>query len=335
MKTLIYFFGCLCLPVRGALWGLAMVHNSPEMPALVSVDAASGSTRLAGPPLAPLAATGDLATVDSKRSVLWYLGDTGTLGTTLAGVSLTTGALICQAQVLVREIGFVGFGQSLNLNAAADTLIISGIVTNFTTNKSSHVVYSASADPERCGAALKYIGSFDSDSTFVPMCHASALDVASQRLFLSLATGSSSFAVGIVDLKTGALARVDAEDAGSGKQLVGMKFDPSSGTLVGLASTADYAQLELVQLTPESGKWRTRVVPNTQFPVVMGNMGSVSAFDAASGTLYALLAANTTTQETRLGVVDVASATLTAAPVLQPVGLGLMLNLVFADETRL
>jgi hypothetical protein len=167
------------------------------------------------------------------------------------------------------------------------------------------------------------------------MCHASALDVASQRLFLGLATGSSSFAVGIVDLKTGALARVDAEDAGSGKQLVGMKFDPSSGTLVGLASTADYAQLELVQLSPESGKWRTRVVPNTQFPVVMGNMGSVSAFDAVSGTLYALLAANTTTQETRLGVVDVATATLTAAPVLQPVGLGLMLNLVFADETRL
>ena len=311
-----------------------MVHNSPEMPALVSVDAASGSTKLAGPPLAPLAATGDLAAVDSKRSVLWYLGDTSALGTTLAGVSLATGALVCQAQVLVREIGFVGFGQSLNLNAAADTLIISGIVTNFTTNKSSHVVYSASADPARCGAALKLIGSFGSDSTYVPMCHASALDVASQRLFLGLATGSSSFAVGIVDLKTGALARVDAEDAGSGKQLVGMKFDPSSGTLVGLASTADYAQLELVQLTPESGKWRIRMV-NTQFPVVMGNMGSVSAFDAVSGTLYALLAANTTTQETRLGVVDVATATLTAAPVLQPVGLGLMLNLVFADETRL
>ena len=60
----------------------------------------------------------------------------------------------------------------------------------------------------------------------------------------------------------------------------------------------------------------------------------MSAFDAASGTLFALLAANTTTQEIRLAAVDVASATIQGGepPVLEPVGLGLLLNLVFADE---
>ena len=323
-------------PVAGGqLYGLAMVHNSPEEPALVRVDGATGGCALAGPALSPLAATGDLASVDSARGVLWYLGDTGALGTTLAGVSLLNGSLICQQSVPIREIGFVGFGQSVNFLAATDELIISGIVTNATTNVTAHVVFRASADPARCGSPLKRIGGFVGDADYVPMLHASALDAAAQRLFLGLATGSSSFAVGIVDLATGKLEKVDAEDSSDGHQLVGMKFDAASGTLVGLASGADYATLYLVQLAPETGKWRVRTVP-TAFPVVMGNAGSVSAFDAASGTLFALLAANTTTQEIRLASVDIASATIPGGepPVLQPVGLGLMLNLVFADETR-
>ena len=153
----------------------------------------------------------------------------------------------------------------------------------------AHVVFRASADPARCGSPLARIGGFVGDADYVPMLHASALDAAAQRLFLGLATGSSSFAVGIVDLATGKLEKVDAEDSSDGHQLVGMKFDAASGTLVGLASGADYASLYLVQLAPETGKWRVRTVP-TAFPVVMGNAGSVSAFDAASGTLFALLA---------------------------------------------
>ena len=317
----------------GQLWGLAMVHNSPEMPALVRVDGATGGCALAGPALSPLAATGDLASVDSARGVLWYLGDTAEYGTTLAGVSLANGSLVCQQAVPIREIGFVGFGQSINYLAATDELLVSGIVSNATTNVSAHVVFRASADPARCGSPLARVGGFVGDADYVPMLHASALDAANQRLFLGLATGSASFAVGIVDVKTGRLEKVDAEDASDGRQLVGMKFDPASGTLVGLASSADYASLALVQLAPETGKWRVRTVPSA-FPVVMGNEGSVSAFDAASGTLFALLAANTTTQEIRLAAVDVASATIQGGepPVLEPVGLGLLLNLVFADE---
>ena len=317
----------------GPLWGLAMVHNSPEEPALVSLDAATGGCALAGPALSPLAATGDLAAVDSARGVLWYLGDTGALGTTMAGVSLANGSLICEQAVPVREIGFVGFGQSMNYLAATDELIMTGIVTNASTNISAHVVFRASADPARCGSPVTRVGGFVGDADYVPMLHASALDAASQRLFLGLATSSSAFAVGIVDLATGKLEKVDAEDSSDGHQLIGMKFDPTSGTLVGLASSADYTTLYQVQLAPETGKWRVRTVP-TAFPVVMGNAGSVSAFDAASGTLFALLAANTTTQETRLGSVDVASATIAGGepPVLQPVGLGLLLNLVFANE---
>jgi hypothetical protein len=316
------------------LFGLAMVHNSPEMPALVRIEASTGSAKLAGPGLSALAATGDLAAVDSKRGVFWYLGDTGALGTTLAGVSLTNGSLICQQAVPIREIGFVGFGQSLNFLPATDELVISGIVTNFTTNVSAHVVFRASADPARCGSPIARVGGFVGDADYVPMLHASALDPAAQRLFLGLATASTSFAVGIVDIATGKLTRVDAEDANDGHQLIGMKWCAASGTLVGLASGADYASLHQVELTPETGKWRVRQVP-TDFPVVMGNEGSVSAFDSASGTLFAMLAANTTTQELRLAAVDVATATISSSPpVLEQVGLGLYFNLVVPDELR-
>lgn len=316
--------------LRGSLaglWGLAMVHNSPEMPALTRINSTTGAQTIEGPGLASLAATGDLATVDSSRGVLWYLGDTAALGTTLTGVSLFNGTIICEQAVPIREIGFVGFGQSLNLLPARDALVATGIQSQ--NNVSSHVVFMASADPARCGAPLTRVGSFAPDADYVPMLHASALDAAGQRLFLGLATGPSSFAVGIVDLATGALLRVDAEDASH--TLVGMKFDPASGLLTGLASSADYAQLLLVQLSPGTGAWRVREVASP-FPVVMGNAGSVSAYDAGSGALFALLAANTSTAEVRLAAVDVASATLRSAPVLQQVGLGLLLNLAFADE---
>jgi hypothetical protein len=309
------------------LWGLAMVHNSPEMPALVRVNASSGGVVLAGPPLSPLAATGDLAVVDAARSVLWYLGDTGALGTTLAGVSLSNGSIICEQAVPIREIGFVGFGQSLNFLPQRDALVISGIQTSG--NVSTHAVFLAPADPARCGAPLTRLGGFSGDADYIPMLHASAVDVAGERLFLGLATGPSSLAVGTVDLRTGALRRVDAEDGA--RQLIGMKFDPRSGLLTGLASSADYSALSLLQLSPETGAWRARAVP-TGFPVVMGNGGSVSAFDAGSGTLFALLAANTSTSELRLAAVDVASAAVVSAPALQQVGLGLLLNLAFANE---
>jgi len=330
MRLALLFAARACSAVN--LWGLGMVHNSPEMPALVRIDSATGGASLAGPGLSPLAATGDLAAVDSKRGVLWYLGDTSA-GTTLAAVSLVNGSLVCQRPVPVREIGFVGFGQSLNFLASSDELVMSGITTNSSTNVSAHAVFRAPADPALCGSAAPFarVGAFLGDADYVPMLHASALDTASSRLFLGLATSSSSFAVGVVDLKTGQLDRVDAEDAADGQQLVGIKYDPTSETLVGLASGADYATLFLVQLAPMTGKWLVRQVP-TAFPVVMGNAGSVSAFDAATGTLWAMLAANTSSDELRLAAVDVATATITSSPVLQPVGLGLLFNLVFGNE---
>lgn len=68
------------------------------------------------------------------------------------------------------ELGFVGFGQSLNFDAATDTLIISGIVVNATTNVTSHLVLRGPA--AACGPFVE-IGRFG-DADYVPMLHASA-----------------------------------------------------------------------------------------------------------------------------------------------------------------
>ena len=54
-------------------------------------------------------ATGDLGTIDSKRGIFYYLGDSS-LGTTLVGLSLKDGSMACSTAIPFREIGFVGFG---------------------------------------------------------------------------------------------------------------------------------------------------------------------------------------------------------------------------------
>lgn len=159
-----------------------------------------------------------------------------------------------------------------------------------------------------------------------------AADPAAQRLFVGLATSASGFAVGVIDLASGTMVRVDAESATNGDLLVGMKWHAQSATLVGVASTSDYLGLDLVQLDPMSGKWTLTPVV-TDYPVVLGNAGSVSALDAATGRLFYLAAANTTTPDTRIVTLDVASATVLAAPSMSVVGLNLLFNLVFPGET--
>lgn len=89
---------CLLVSLAGAavlgdrLWGLEMVRNSPEEPALATIDSSSGAVTIVGPALGnsswpELAATGDLASVDSARRRYLYLGDTED-GTTLIGLYL-------------------------------------------------------------------------------------------------------------------------------------------------------------------------------------------------------------------------------------------------------
>ena len=68
----------------------------------------------------------------------------------------------------------------------------------------------------------------------------------------------------------------------------------------------------------------------------MGNSGSVSAFDSSSDNLFILLAANTTSQDIRLGQLRVSDATISMTPSIHgDLGLGLILSLIVPDESSM
>lgn len=317
-------------PDAALLFGLELVHNSPARPGLVKIDRNTAEVSIIGDPngISVLPACGDLVALDSKRGLLYYLGDTEQ-GTTLAGVSISNGSLACSAVLPIREIGFVGFGQSVNFDATTDELIVSGVVVNTTTNATAHLLMKGPAS--NCGP-VSIIGRFG-DADYVPMEHASAYDPVARLLYIGLATGSSSFAVGIIDVDKGEMKKLDVEDSSSGKFLVGMKWHAKSGTLIGLQNFPDYNTLNLVQLSPQTGKWSIKKV-TTDYPVLMGNSGSVSAFDSSSDNLFILLAANTTSQDTRLGQLRVSDATISMTPSIHgELGLGLILSLIVPDES--
>ena len=312
------------------LYGLELVHNSPARPGVISINETSGKVSIIGNadgiPILP--ACGDLIALDSKRDLLYYLGDTAE-GTTLAGVHLSNGTLSCTTILPIKEIGFVGFGQSVNFDVAADELIISGVIVNATTNATAHLVLKGPA--ENCGP-FSILGKFG-DADFVPMEHASAYDPVTRRLFVGLATSSTSFAVGVIDVVTGKLEKVDVENSASGKFLVGMKWHAKSNTLIGLENYPDYNTLNLVQLSPITGKW-TVTETSTDFPVLMGNSGSVSALDSLSDNLFILLAENTTSQDIRLGRLSISTAKITQTPSINgELGLGLISSIIIPDES--
>ena len=166
-------------------------------------------------------------------------------GATLVALDLTTGTKRCSAHVDVDEIQFVGFGQTLDLDTTTDTLVLSGIHKD----NASHAVYRAPA--KGCGP-FRLVGRFGL-ATYVPMLHASSLDAAGQRLFVTLATGASTAAVGIIDLKAGTMQTVaegttpDLRDS-----LLCLHWDGHSkvvGVVGGQGGLAIHA------LDPQTGTW--------------------------------------------------------------------------------
>lgn len=152
--------------------------------------------KIVGPDHHELAATGDLGTVDTKRNLFFYLGDT-TAGTTLVGLSLTDGTEACTQTVPLKEVGFVGIGQSLDYDPQTDELILSGLAGN--ASAPTHVVLKGPA--KGCGPFTK-VGEYGVAS-YSPMIHSSTLDVAGQTLYVLVSVTGSELGVAIIDLKTG------------------------------------------------------------------------------------------------------------------------------------
>ena len=325
------------------LYGLSLVHNSPSQPGLVRFDAKTGDATLISPPPVgmslPLAATGDLNALDASSGVLYYLGDTGA-GTTLAALNVTDGTLVCTRHIDVSEIGFVGIGQSLSMDLKRSRLIISGLLQNKAKTNCTHNVWSLDIATTTCSGKLVQLGSFG-DAIFSPMVHSSAYDSKGGRLFTLLATGKSGpDAVGIIDVSgppgTAALAtKVIDEQPSGASALFALRWDQQTSTIVGLWPIA--GGLELHALDPSSGKWTAAQV-TSEYGALLGNDGTVNAFDPITGTLYVLVGKVPTggaDPVMRIASVDVKANTLKASPPIQTVGLcqGCVLSLAWAHST--
>lgn len=301
------------------LHGLALAHNSPAQFSLARVNTSTGKATTVGPAHKELFGMSDLVT--TAHGQLYYLGDTGA-GATLVALNLTTGAKICSAHVDVDEISYVGVGQSLDLDSKSDTLVLSGIHKD----NASHVLYRAPA--KGCGPFTR-VGKFGL-ADYVPMLHASTLDADGQRLFVTLATGESSAAIGIIDLTAGTMHAV-AENIASDMRdsLLCLHWDKLSKPPRVIGVIASQATgLLLHALDPSgNGTWLApralKKVPAT-WDELGGNGATMSAFDAAKRTLYFLAGhadEKTGANVLDLAQVDVDSAVVQAAPPLSSVGI--------------
>ena len=209
----------------GPLYGLALHTNGPATFDLIQVGA-NGNTKVIGPAHKELYGCGDLVAV--ANGMLFYLGDTSS-GATLVALNLTDGTEVCSKPVQLAEVGYVGVGQTLDYDSKSDTLILSGI----TSNKTAHAIYRASA--ASCGP-FTLQGTYGV-ADFLPMLHSSSLDVAGQRLFVLVAPGKQSQAIGVIDLTGKVPMTVIAEGApGPDDTLLSMHWgasrDPNHASVV-------------------------------------------------------------------------------------------------------
>ena len=273
------------------LYGLSLVKNPPTRVSLNTVSASTGNVSLlaADPKPGELFGCSDLVAAVPKHGLFYFLGDTSG-GATLVALNLTTGAEVCSKVIGLSEVGYVGIGQTLDYDATMDRLLLSGIDA---TNKTQHVVYGAPADG--CGPFTK-VGAYGA-AGYLPMLHASALDADGQRLFVTVAPGKNTAAIGIIDLTGAAEMAVVAEGTPDPDDvLVGLHFDAKAKKLIGIVAAQ---ALEFHSLDVEAQAWEAPKplagVPST-WNAIGGNSAEVSAFSPSSRSLYFL--AGTSDQST-------------------------------------
>jgi hypothetical protein len=301
------------------LWGLALVANGPAKVGLVQLDASTGKHTNLGSAHSELFGVSDLTAV--ANGVFYYLGDTAG-GATLVGLNATDGTEVCNAHVDVSEIKFVGLGQSLDHDASSGSLVLSGVASN---GNASHAVYKA---PDLGCGPFKHAGSFG-EAEYIPMLHASALDAEGQRLFVTIATGKNTDAIGVVDLKAGGKMRVIAEDATPDyhDSLLCMHWDAKIRKLLGAVALPGSTSLQLHALDPTSGAWdAAKVIKNvpTKWNALGGNGATASAFSATDRALYFMAGIedpDTGAAQFDLATIDVDAASVVSHPPLGEMGM--------------
>eukprot|EP01052_Picozoa_sp_SAG31_P028068 SAG31_NODE_2677_length_5265_cov_15.265196_1_plen_353_part_00 len=278
------------------LYGVGLWKNSPAREKLLSVNMSSGDAAERTGVLPEIVGTDDLSV--AADGVYYFLGDDATNGTTLAGIDLETGDVICQAAVPFRQIGFVGIGQTLDFDFRKGDLVLSGLANNLSAPIGQQVVHKVMrAELGRDCAKMTTVGTFGLAAN-EPMLHASAIDVDRQLLFINMALDQfGTQAIGVIDLERATIKQVDLEDPSnqpsdlivviichahvfsarawncdlrSGICVQGMVYDHQNKTLVGVLP-GDRG-LTLHRLNPFSGKWRpAETITGPSFGLLGGN----------------------------------------------------------------
>jgi hypothetical protein len=310
----------------GEMYGLVLTHNSPSEVSLAQLDTKGGNWSLIGGQHSVLDGMGDLSAVDTKTQTFYYLGDTSG-GTTLLGVSLKDGSEVCQGVIPVAEKGYVGIAQSIDYDPTTDSLVISGLSPDKNASSGHSVYRTGGCTKDKKVEKLEFVGQFG-DASWVPMLHASALDSTGQRLFVTLATAQSTFAIGVIDLQNKGDMIVIAEDS-SNHMMYGMHYDPERKNLIGVVQNAA-GGLDLKTLAVEGAKptWQTSTLPPQDYEWLYGNMGTVSAINQKGGFLYVLAGKNPNKlgdpplPAMHLVEIDVRHSKVTATPAVAKLPLG-------------
>jgi hypothetical protein len=323
------------------LYGLTRVVNSdPAHPCaksgcsqLVSVDGVTGALTKIGHGHQALAALGDLVTIDAASRTYYFLGGGwNSTATFLVGISLDTGAEVCSAELpAVGEIGIVGGGQSLSLDASRDRLVITGVRPDDPQNASSfvHSVLTAPANGKGGGGC----GPFSELGTFafadaMPVAHAAELDDTGNTLFVDLATGQNEYAIGVVDVTSPSASSTPAGNLlkkliimNTGvQQMWGLSWRAATAELVSVQHNAQEGSrregtLDWRTLDPATEEWHSRPLLDPTFnstanyTAVWGNLASVRAYDHAADVLYVLVAVDRQ-EKLHIGAVDAKTGAL-------------------------
>jgi len=270
---------------KSGLYGLTLVHNSPVKEGFFSMDLTSGNLTLIGDSITQEAATGDLRAIDKKRSIYYFLGDTHA-GATLVGIDMSSGSVACSSTVPLQEIGFVGIGQTLEMDHKRDRLVLAGMITNSSGGHAHQILTASLAGGIAArgpGPAPAACASFTKAGTFgiaadVPMLHSSAYAEETQTLFVTVSPNKTAFALAVIDLGSKTLTSVDLEGSPAVDELNGMSWDPDSARVIGLmqnmgakgtsdtgARSGNGHGVNLMSLDPTTAKWTVRAVVVTSW----------------------------------------------------------------------
>ena len=255
---------------------------------LVRIEPATGALTSVGPPHLPLTAVGDLAAI--ADGVLYTLADgLHGSGTVLFGIDVASGEQTCEAHVLGAEVGEVGGMQSLHVDAQRRRLVLSGPILNNATQHYHHLVVSLSLEAKDvCSGQPTTLATF-AYADYEPMAHGAEYDAAGQRLFVTISSDAHAYALAVVDVSGGG-ADIQLLPYSGTNTLWGPQWSATTKLLSGVGVRPSGPGIDWRTLDPASGAWTSQPLANTTFDTLWGNLGSLRAYDAASASLYVLVA---------------------------------------------